>query len=89
LGPSPSKRPIITTGVIIGIPIIIGTIITGAIGIGAIGIGAIGKKQSAQKHHEPILQLKSRHWLPAFLNQQCGVCHMWPSDNRGWRLICP
>jgi hypothetical protein len=60
-----SKRPIITTGVIIGVRIIIGTIITGAI-----GIGAIGKKQSAQKHHEPILQLKSRHWLPAFLNKQ-------------------
>jgi len=64
LGLSPSKRPIITTGVIIGVRIIIGTIITGAI-----GIGAIGKKQSAQKHHEPILQLKSRHWLPAFLNK--------------------
>jgi hypothetical protein len=60
LGPSPSKRPIITTGVIIGILIIIGaigtgTIITGTIITGTIGIGAIGKKQSAQKHHEPIL----------------------------------
>jgi hypothetical protein len=59
LGPSPSKRPI-TTGIIIGILIITGaigtgTIITGAIITGAIGIGAFGKKQSAQKHHEPIL----------------------------------
>jgi hypothetical protein len=54
LGPSPSKRPI-TTGVIIGILIITGAIGTGAIITGAIITGAIGKKQSAQKHHEPIL----------------------------------
>ena len=48
-GLSPSTRPIITTGVIIGIHIITGTTITGAI-----GIGAIGEQQSAPKHHKPV-----------------------------------